>query len=105
MAFERESLVRNGILADLQRRLEEKTARIGVIGLGYVGLPLTMLFARSGFFTMGIDIDPAKIEKLQRGESYIGHIRSDGVAELLAKKLFTATNANTKAPNYGRKVS
>jgi len=92
MAFERESLVRNGILADLQRRLEEKTARIGVIGLGYVGLPLTMLFARSGFFTMGIDIDPAKIEKLQRGESYIGHIRSDGVAELLAKKLFTATN-------------
>src|SRR5690242_14653340 len=91
MAPESESLIANGVLTELREKFENKSARIGVIGLGYVGLPLTMLFARSGFSTVGIDIDPTKIEKLQRGESYIGHIRSDALTELLEKQVFQPT--------------
>ena len=52
-------------------RITSRTANIGVIGLGYVGLPLVRLFALKGFRVLGFDIDPVKIEKLRRGESYI----------------------------------
>src|SRR5215472_2318424 len=65
----------------LQRRLEERTARIGVIGLGYVGLPLALLFSRRGFVTVGLDIDPVKVDLLGRGESYIKHIAAATIQE------------------------
>ena len=55
-------------------RIKAKEARIGVIGLGYVGLPLALAFARQGFTVLGFDTDPSKVSKLERGESYIGHI-------------------------------
>ena len=47
---------------------------IAIIGLGYVGLPLAIQFANAGSNVIGIDVDPGKIETLERGESYIGHI-------------------------------
>ena len=50
--------------------------RVGVIGLGYVGLPLVELFASKGFPVLGLDIDTVKVEKLESGLSYIGHIAS-----------------------------
>jgi UDP-N-acetyl-D-glucosamine dehydrogenase len=64
----------------LRRRIEEKTARVGIIGLGYVGLPLACLFAEKGFAVTGFDIDPAKIERLNAGRSYIKHIPSQRIA-------------------------
>ena len=76
----------------LQRKLEDKTAQVGVIGLGYVGLPLALLFAREGFSTTGFDIDPAKVEKLERGESYISHIPPAAIAEEVERKHFRATD-------------
>ena len=76
----------------LQRKLEDKTAQVGVIGLGYVGLPLALLFARKGFSTTGFDIDPAKVEKLERGESYISHIPPKAIAEEVERKHFRATD-------------
>ncbi len=76
----------------LQRKLEDKTAQVGVIGLGYVGLPLALLFAREGFLTTGFDIDPAKVEKLERGESYISHIPPKAIAEEVERKHFRATD-------------
>ena len=76
----------------LQRKLEDKTAQVGVIGLGYVGLPLALLFARKGFSTTGFDIDPAKVEKLERGESYIRHIPRAAIAEEVERKHFRATD-------------
>ena len=76
----------------LQRKLEDKTAQVGVIGLGYVGLPLALLFARKGFSTTGFDIDPAKVEKLERGESYISHIPPAAIAEEVERKHFRATD-------------
>ncbi|MBV9494607.1 MAG: nucleotide sugar dehydrogenase, partial [Acidobacteria bacterium] len=58
----------------LLQKIEQRTARVGVIGLGYVGLPLVLLFEESGFPVLGFDVDPAKTEALMRGESYIRHI-------------------------------
>jgi UDP-N-acetyl-D-glucosamine dehydrogenase len=78
-------------LALLQSRLNEKTARIGVIGLGYVGLPLALLFSRRGFATVGLDIDPVKVDLLNRGESYIKHIPAATIQEQLRSKRLSAT--------------
>ncbi len=66
-------------------RFNDRTARIGVLGLGYAGLPLTCGFAEAGFETYGFDVDGAKIEHLQAGRSYIGHIPADRIAGLVKK--------------------
>ncbi|HUY13378.1 MAG TPA: nucleotide sugar dehydrogenase [Terriglobia bacterium] len=65
---------------------------MGVIGLGYVGLPLALLYAKNGLSTTGFDIDPAKIEKLAKGESYIHHISSRDVAAEVSRGAFRATS-------------
>ncbi|NLF72845.1 MAG: nucleotide sugar dehydrogenase [Candidatus Anammoximicrobium sp.] len=75
----------------LSQKIADKTAKVGVIGLGYVGLPLLQAFIRSGFDTVGYDVDQSKVERLLAGESYIKHIPSDWIAQWLAAKRFTAT--------------
>ncbi|MBW8897953.1 MAG: nucleotide sugar dehydrogenase, partial [Massilia sp.] len=67
-------------LERLTTRLRERTAVIGIIGLGYVGLPLTLRYAEAGFRVLGIDIDGGKVERLNRGESYIRHIAAADIA-------------------------
>ena len=69
-------------LAILQARIENKQARIGIIGLGYVGLPLARAFAGQGFAVLGFDLDSAKIVSLRRGESYLGHIPAEAIRRL-----------------------
>jgi UDP-N-acetyl-D-glucosamine dehydrogenase len=69
---------------ELLARIVGRQATIGVIGLGYVGLPLARAFAGAGFAVLGFDTDPAKVERLNRGESYIGHIAAETVATMLA---------------------
>jgi len=75
----------------LKSRLHNRSARIGVIGLGYVGLPLACLFAEKGFATTGFDIDAAKVKMLNAGRSYIKHIPAKRVAALRAAKTFAST--------------
>src|ERR1035438_717261 len=65
--------------------------KIGIVGLGYVGLPLALQFARGGVEVTGFDIDPEKIRKLNRGESYIQHIQSSAIGEQRKAGLFSAT--------------
>ena len=60
-----------------------RTARVGIIGLGYVGLPLARAFAEAGYPVLGFDTDPAKVGRLARGESYIGHIPDAVVGSML----------------------
>ncbi|HEX8253894.1 MAG TPA: NAD(P)-binding domain-containing protein, partial [Thermoanaerobaculia bacterium] len=60
--------------------IQNREATIGVIGLGYVGLPLVLLFSESGFRVVGFDVDDKKVEALKRGESYIRHIGPERVA-------------------------
>lgn len=64
---------------------------IAVVGLGYVGLPLSLQFARSGVRVLGLDIDPAKVDSLNQGTSYIQHIPSAAVAELVKNGSFAAS--------------
>jgi UDP-N-acetyl-D-glucosamine dehydrogenase len=71
--------------------IEARTARVGIIGLGYVGLPLARAFATAGYPVLGFDTDPAKVAKLTNGESYIGHITAESVATMKANG-FEATN-------------
>jgi UDP-N-acetyl-D-glucosamine dehydrogenase len=63
-------------LQQLAAKLHDRKAVIGIIGLGYVGLPLTLRYADAGFRVLGIDIDATKVDKLNRGQSYIEHIPS-----------------------------
>jgi UDP-N-acetyl-D-glucosamine dehydrogenase len=67
----------------LNNKIETKQARIAVIGLGYVGLPLAVEFGEAGFPVIGIDLNPEKISMLNRGESYIKDVASEKVAKLV----------------------
>lgn len=65
---------------DLLAKLNNKTATIGIVGLGYVGLPLILRFSEVGFPTLGFDVDQGKVDGLNAGESYIAHIPSARIA-------------------------
>jgi UDP-N-acetyl-D-glucosamine dehydrogenase len=75
----------------LETRIRAKEAHIGVIGLGYVGLPLVKLFLSKGFRVTGFDIDPKKVKSLNAGRSYIRHIPARELKRFLEKKAFRAT--------------
>jgi len=68
---------------DLLAKIKDKRALVGIIGLGYVGLPLVLRFCEVGFKVLGFDTDANKVERLNRGESYIKHIPSSRLADLL----------------------
>src|SRR5262249_35799199 len=82
----------NTLADQLARRLNQRKARIAVVGLGYVGLPLAETFAWGGYPVVGFDIDADKVARLRQGESYIGHICSERVSELVASGRFHATS-------------
>ncbi len=65
---------------------------IGIVGLGYVGLPLSLQFARSGANVLGLDVDTAKVEAINRGQSYIRHIPASAIAELVTAGTFSASS-------------
>ncbi|MBV9122297.1 MAG: nucleotide sugar dehydrogenase, partial [Planctomycetes bacterium] len=75
----------------LQGRIESRQAIVGIIGLGYVGLPLARAFASKGFPVLGFDVDAAKVARLERGESYIGHIPAEVIRDM-RRQGFEATN-------------
>jgi len=80
-----------GIQEALKEKIEAKTARVGIVGLGYVGLPLAAEFAKAGFTVTGIDVQASKVDGLNRGESHVQDVPSDEVAKLVREKRFTAT--------------
>ena len=75
----------------LHQKLADRTAKVGVVGLGYVGLPLAVELARAGFRTTGIDLDRRKVDAVNRGESYIQDVPTRDVAEFHAAGRLTAT--------------
>ncbi len=76
----------------LVRRIASRQATVGILGLGYVGLPLVELFAQAGFSVLGFDIDASKIAALATGRSYIGHIAHHRIAELVDGGRFDPTS-------------
>jgi UDP-N-acetyl-D-glucosamine dehydrogenase len=75
----------------LAERIPRREAVVAVLGMGYVGLPLALAFAERGFLVLGFDTDPAKVEALKAGRSYIGHLPSDRVAAARAAGRLAAT--------------
>ena len=77
---------------NFKTKIENREAQIGVIGLGYVGLPLAMEFVRAGFHVTGIDVDQEKVKKLKRGENYIQDVEDASVANAVATNQLSATS-------------
>ena len=75
----------------LLQKIRSRTARTGVIGLGYVGLPLAVELAKAGFHATGIDVDARKVDSINAGRSYIPDVASADVQALHAKGLLDAT--------------
>jgi UDP-N-acetyl-D-glucosamine dehydrogenase len=80
------------VLEDLLDKIKTHDARVGVMGLGYVGLPLVRLFASKGFAVTGFDVDQGKIACLNRGESYLQSIPSSMITQLLRDEKLRATS-------------
>ncbi len=72
-------------------RIANREASVGVVGLGYVGLPLALAFAKAGFRIIGVDVDDSKVTDLNRGRSYIDDVSSDELASAVDAGLFSAT--------------
>jgi len=78
-------------LSALLAAFKQRRAKVGVIGLGYVGIPLALTAAKAGFKVLGFDIDKARVEQINRGESFIKHIPADLIANAVMEKTFQAT--------------
>ncbi|EAQ79768.1 putative UDPglucoseGDPmannose dehydrogenase protein [Blastopirellula marina DSM 3645] len=86
------------LAAQLQQAILTKQAKVGVIGLGYVGLPLVQAFIGSEFSALGFDVDQRKVDALTRGESYIKHVDSKWIAAWVASGRFAATSDPRRLP-------
>src|SRR5437868_13667242 len=75
----------------LKEKIRSRTARVGVVGLGYVGLPLAVEFAKAGFHVTGIDVLEAKTARVNAGDSYVGDIRSADLDPLVKSGKLRAT--------------
>lgn len=82
-----------GLRQPLKDKLQERSARVGVIGLGYVGLPLMVEMARAGFCVTGIDIDPEKVAAINAGRSYVLDVPSETLAALVQAQRIRATHS------------
>jgi UDP-N-acetyl-D-glucosamine dehydrogenase len=76
----------------LKSAISSRSATVGVVGLGYVGLPLVRAFIAAGFRTLGFDVDQTKVARLLAGQSYIAHIPSDWIAQCVRKRAFEPTS-------------
>ncbi len=83
---------------DLLKKVQDKSAKVGIIGLGYVGLPLGLEFALNGFDVIGFDVDAKKIPLLKKGKSYIKHIPEEKIKKAVKSGKFTATTDFSKLP-------
>src|SRR5262245_20223044 len=76
---------------ELEAKIATKTARVGVIGLGYAGLPLALTLSDAGFHVTGIDIDSTRVDSITAGRSYITDVKDEELRRATAKNGFQAT--------------
>ena len=77
---------------DLQRKIRDRSARVAILGLGYVGLPLATIFAESGYNVVGVEPDEHKVESIRKGESYVQDVPSEQLASLVRTGKLRATS-------------
>ncbi|NLC55698.1 MAG: nucleotide sugar dehydrogenase [Armatimonadetes bacterium] len=75
-----------------KERIIARDLTVGIVGMGYVGLPLVLRFGGVGFRVLGFDVDPAKVDRLNAGSSYIQHVPTERVADMVSTGLFAATS-------------
>lgn len=80
----------------LEQSIMDKSAKIGVVGLGYVGLPLAVAFSESGFGVVGFDVQQKRVDSVNRGESYITDVADSSLSSALAKGLLEATTDQSR---------
>src|SRR5438309_12047502 len=78
------------LMERLLKKITDRTAHVAVIGLGYVGLPLAVGFAKAGYHVTGIDVDAGRVGRLKRGDSYIQDVSSCDLRPLVEAGRFTA---------------
>lgn len=79
-------------MGELLEKIKTKKAKIGIVGLGYVGLPLALEFVRSGYCVTGIDKNKERVESLKKGTSYVIDVKSEDIAQFIEKGLFRVTD-------------
>ncbi len=79
------------MINELLERIRSRKATVGIVGQGYVGLPLALIFTEAGFHVTGFDVDPRKVELLRKGESFIKHIGAERVAAAVRSGRYAAT--------------
>ncbi|HEX3810247.1 MAG TPA: nucleotide sugar dehydrogenase [Rhizomicrobium sp.] len=88
-----------GLNPDIERKIAARTLQVGIIGLGYVGLPLAHVFWQAGLKTTGFDIDSAKVKTLNAGQSYIKHFGAETVETMIGSGRFSATDSFAELAN------
>ena len=85
------------MLTSFLDKLQARHAVIGIVGLGYVGLPLMLRYVEVGFKVIGFDVDQEKVNQLAQGQSYIRHISSDSIGKAVRDNLFLPTTDTCRA--------
>jgi len=83
-------------LPQLEERIKNKTAKVCVVGLGYVGLPLAVAFAQAGFKVLGFDMQQKRVDSVNKGQSYIADISSENLSAVVANNRLQATTAQNR---------
>jgi UDP-N-acetyl-D-glucosamine dehydrogenase len=89
---------KEALLEALKEKISRRTAVVGVVGLGYVGLPFAVEKAKVGFRVLGVEQNPSRVQKVNRGESYIGDVRVEELKEVVAKGLLSAETGFERVP-------
>ena len=94
----------NQLATELQSRITNHTAKVGIIGLGYVGLPLALAFAEKDFPVLGFDVDQSKIDNIASGTSYIKHLDPQRLKAQTTNPNFEATADFTRLSEERRRL-
>lgn len=84
---------------ELLKKIEDKSLKVGIVGIGYVGLPLAVEFAEAGYETIGFDVQQTKVDMVNNGENYIGDVVSSELKNLVDKKVLSASSDFSKIKN------
>ena len=83
-------------MTGLEGKIRDKSAKVGIVGLGYVGLPLAVAFAEAGLAVLGFDVQQKRVDLVNQGQSYIADIDSDRLSATVTKGLLKATTDQSR---------